>query len=240
MEWIKPESFKKIKTVKVDEERILIQIDLSEFHDNKLKENIFMYWLEDGSVQFHDKSLVKASIFGLAVLRKNLYRGGVFSSYGQLGLTFRRQKFMNSFAILLFYQGKTHSDGFFLTHVNESDKRYIRKQKLNLLDEVIHKIGMPLGSGSLSFLYDSTDEDFWNNLKIEELGKDNNALEDRYFESLEMNRTDDFNLIKKKYREMVKKYHPDLGTENDRRIREIKMQEINEAYQYFEGKFDNS
>lgn len=240
MERIDASFFKKINEAEVDKDRISLDIDLSQFRDNKLRESIFMYWLEDESVKFKGKILNTAMVNGILLLRKNLYRGGVFNSYGKIKLSFKRQKFMNSFAFLLFYEGKTKSDGFFFTHADELEKRFVRKEKINLLYNIINNLGIPVMLRSFSIFYESSNVNFWDELKIEEIGKERNILEKRYFEIMEMNVTDDFDIIKKKYRELVKRYHPDLGSENERKSRELKMQEINEAYEYFEGKFESS
>ncbi|MGP6239435.1 J domain-containing protein [Cuniculiplasma sp. SKW4] len=230
--------FNRIKTAEVDKDRISIDIDLSQFRDNKLRESIFMYWLEDESVKFDGKTLESAMVNGILLVRKNLYRGGIFNNYGKIKLFFKRQKFMNSFGFLIFYQGKTKSDGFFFTYVDETEKRFVRKGKINLLNNVIQNLGIPLTVRSLSIFYESSNINFWDELKIEETGNEKNILEKRYFEILEMDVTDDFEIIRKKYRDLVKRYHPDLGSEDERKSRELKMQEINEAYEYFEGKFE--
>lgn len=66
------------------------------------------------------------------------------------------------------------------------------------------------------------------------------AKEKKYFGYLEMEPTKDFTLIKKQYRKMMKKYHPDRYTETDKKrdIAEEITRQLNEAYEYFEDKYE--
>ena len=60
--------------------------------------------------------------------------------------------------------------------------------------------------------------------------------EEQYFSYLEMERTEDFDAIKKQYRKMMKKYHPDRfqGNEKQKKIAQQITRQLNEAYDYFE------
>ena len=58
---------------------------------------------------------------------------------------------------------------------------------------------------------------------------------DKYYEILESSSTDDFNVIKKNYRRLIKQYHPDTivsqNLANDFiEMAKRKTQELNEAY----------
>lgn len=78
-------------------------------------------------------------------------------------------------------------------------------------------------------------EDFYyQDSKIEESAEDK-----KYYKVLELEYGSDFNQIKKAYRRLLKKYHPDLyqtDTEKLKTAQEVTKQ-INEAYTYFERKF---
>lgn len=67
--------------------------------------------------------------------------------------------------------------------------------------------------------------------------------EDQYYETLGLQPGVDFEQIKKAYRKLSMKYHPDkvghLG-EEFRRVAEEKMKEINAAYQHFKKKFNSA
>ncbi len=66
--------------------------------------------------------------------------------------------------------------------------------------------------------------------------------EDQYFSYLELERTNDFTVIKKQYRKMMKKYHPDRfqGNEKQKKIAEQITRQLNEAYDYFERRHEES
>ena len=57
----------------------------------------------------------------------------------------------------------------------------------------------------------------------------------RAYEILGVNQNDDFEQIKKKYKELCKKYHPDLYQDkNIKELTEEKLKEVNEAYSLIE------
>ena len=57
----------------------------------------------------------------------------------------------------------------------------------------------------------------------------------RAYEILKVNQNDDFEKIKKMYKELCKKYHPDLyQDENIKELTEEKLKEVNEAYEILE------
>jgi len=66
------------------------------------------------------------------------------------------------------------------------------------------------------------------------------SKEDEYFSYLEMERTTDFDTIKKQYRKMMKKYHPDKfeGNDKQKKIAEQITRQLNEAYDYFEREYE--
>lgn len=66
--------------------------------------------------------------------------------------------------------------------------------------------------------------------------------EDKYYSALELSRPATFDQIKKAYRSLMKKYHPDLyqgNTEQQEAAKEVSRQ-VNEAYFYFKKKFKKS
>lgn len=65
------------------------------------------------------------------------------------------------------------------------------------------------------------------------------SKEDEYYAALELKKGASFEEIKKAYRSLMKKYHPDLF-ENDQEKKEMAMEvsrQVNEAYFYFKKKF---
>lgn len=66
-----------------------------------------------------------------------------------------------------------------------------------------------------------------------------NAVEERYYRILELEYGSNFNEIKKAYRKLLKKYHPDLFQNKPEKLKSAQevTRQINEAYMYFERKF---
>lgn len=78
-------------------------------------------------------------------------------------------------------------------------------------------------------------EDFYyQDSKIEESEEDK-----KYYKVLELEYGSDFNQIKKAYRRLLKKYHPDLYQTDAEKLKTAQevTKQINEAYTYFERKF---
>ena len=66
-----------------------------------------------------------------------------------------------------------------------------------------------------------------------------NSLEKRYYKILELEYGVDFKEIKRAYKKLLKKYHPDLFINNPQKLETAQKltKKINEAYTYFERKF---
>lgn len=75
-----------------------------------------------------------------------------------------------------------------------------------------------------------------DNIKLPE---EENKLEKKYYKILELEYGADFESIKKSYKRMLKKYHPDLFQNKPEKLKSAQKltQQINEAYTYFERKF---
>ena len=65
-----------------------------------------------------------------------------------------------------------------------------------------------------------------------------NSADKKYYEILELPYGADFQEVKKAYRKLLKKYHPDLFQNNPEKQKTAQKvtEEINEAYTYFERK----
>ena len=66
-----------------------------------------------------------------------------------------------------------------------------------------------------------------------------NQLEKKYYKILELEYGSDFDSIKKSYKKLLKKYHPDLFQNKPEKLKSAQevTRQINEAYTYFERKF---
>ena len=66
-----------------------------------------------------------------------------------------------------------------------------------------------------------------------------NKLEKKYYKVLELEYGSDFESIKKSYKKLLKKYHPDLFQNKPEKLKSAQevTRRINEAYTYFERKF---
>ena len=56
-------------------------------------------------------------------------------------------------------------------------------------------------------------------------------MEKNYYEILEVDRNASYDIIRKAYNTLAKKYHPDLHSEDEKNIVEEKLKLINEAYE---------
>jgi len=67
----------------------------------------------------------------------------------------------------------------------------------------------------------------------------NNNIEQKYYSILGVEYGASFNKIKSAYRMLLKKYHPDLYLDDEKKLQTAKKltQKINEAYTYFERKY---
>ena len=66
-----------------------------------------------------------------------------------------------------------------------------------------------------------------------------NQLEKKYYKILELEYGSKFESIKKSYKKLLKKYHPDLFQNKPEKLKSAQevTRQINEAYTYFERKF---
>lgn len=66
-----------------------------------------------------------------------------------------------------------------------------------------------------------------------------NTQEKKYYKILELEYGADFNEIKKSYKKLLKKYHPDLFQNKPDKLKSAQevTRQINEAYTYFERKY---
>ena len=73
----------------------------------------------------------------------------------------------------------------------------------------------------------------------DEIPSEENALEKKYYKILELEYGANFDSIKKAYKKLLKKYHPDLFQSKPEKLKSAQevTRQINEAYTYFERKF---
>ena len=84
---------------------------------------------------------------------------------------------------------------------------------------------------------DSYEDIYYSDSKT--IPNDENKLEKKYYRILELEYGSDFNSIKKAYKRLLKKYHPDLFQNKPEKLKSAQevTKQINEAYTYFEWKF---
>ena len=72
-----------------------------------------------------------------------------------------------------------------------------------------------------------------------EIPQEENKLEKKYYKILELEYGANFPSIKKAYKKLLKKYHPDLyqTKPEKQKVAQKITRQINEAYTYFERKF---
>lgn len=84
---------------------------------------------------------------------------------------------------------------------------------------------------------DSYEDIYYSDSKT--IPNEENKLEKKYYRILELEYGSDFNRIKKAYKRLLKKYHPDLFQNKPEKLKSAQevTKQINEAYTYFERKF---
>ena len=73
----------------------------------------------------------------------------------------------------------------------------------------------------------------------DKIPNEENALEKKYYKILGLEYGVNFDSIKKAYKKLLKKYHPDLFQSKPEKLKSAQevTRQINEAYTYFERKF---
>ena len=84
---------------------------------------------------------------------------------------------------------------------------------------------------------DSYEDIYYSDSKT--IPNEENKLEKKYYRILELEYGSDFNRIKKAYKRLLKKYHPDLFQNKPEKLKSAQevTKQINEAYTYFERMF---
>lgn len=82
----------------------------------------------------------------------------------------------------------------------------------------------------------SYEDIYYNDSKT--IPNEENNLEKNYYKILELEYGSDFNSIKKSYKKLLKKYHPDLFQNKPEKLKSAQevTRQINEAFTYFERK----
>ena len=82
----------------------------------------------------------------------------------------------------------------------------------------------------------SYDDIYYSDVKV--IPNEENQLEKKYYKILELEYGSDFSSIKKAYKRLLKKYHPDLFQNKPEKLKSAQevTRQINEAYTYFDRK----
>lgn len=112
----------------------------------------------------------------------------------------------------------------------------ILKRIKNIIKSNINFRNEPV-SEEIEIDINSYDDIYFDDAKND--GGEQNSTEKKYYKVLELEYGSDFNSIKKAYKRLLKKYHPDLFQTQPEKLEAAKKvtKEINEAYTYFERKF---
>ena len=217
------------------------QTDLSIFNGKKLFQNIFIYWIIEDSIISDRKGIMRFYITGDGIKAKPLYRKSVFESFGKIGWSFRLPDIIKNFVVLCnFNDGLNSNLNEVYYSLNHSLNRKDRKLCLSRLMEAVKIYGFPEKDHDIFYEYVDNDR-YKNKFGYEpHINSESNnlQLETEMFNVLEMNPTEDPELIKSSYRRMVRKYHPDLSENADNSEYTKKIKEINAAYEYLQKRFN--
>ena len=231
------------KPVNIQKENgfLKFQTDLSMFNGKKLFQNIFIYWIIEDSIISDKKGIIRFYITGDGIKSKPIYRKNVFDSFGRIGWSLRLPDIIKNCLILCNFSDGSNSN---LNEVyycqNNSLRRKDRKLFFSKLMDAAGIYGFPEDDHDIFYEYVDNDR-YKNKFGYEphtNVVSDNPQLENEMFNVLEMNPTEDPELIKSSYRKMVRKYHPDLSENADNSEYTKKIKEINAAYEYLQKRFN--
>jgi hypothetical protein len=220
-----PEKIKKING------RLFFDNDLSGFQGKKVYQYIFLYWVSDDSIIYNGKKTVKVSVNGNLLQRKVLYRQNIFDKFGDTQWSFSIGNKINNGIILCYYHNKERDRSFAHIFIDPSLKRKTAKRVLETLMQAAEQYGMSIKEGYV--FYEYIDRENYKESTLE--NKENE--DDKLFEILEIEQTDNPETIKNAYRKMAKIYHPDLSTPENEEAYLEKMKNINYAYEKLYKKY---
>ena len=121
--------------------------------------------------------------------------------------------------------------------VSWNKAEYGYKMSLFKRIENIIKSNMNHKEEDINIDINSYEDIYYNDSKI--ITDEENPLEKKYYKILELEYGSDFSSIKKAYKRLLKKYHPDLFLNKPEKLKSAQevTRQINEAYTYFERKF---
>ncbi len=223
--------FGRPENIKKQNNRLLFDNDLSGFQGKKVYQYIFLYWVSDDSIIYNGKKIAKISVNGNLLQRKVLFRQNVFEKFGDTTWTFTLSDKINNGIILCYYHNNEGQKAFAHIFIDKSLKRKLAKKISETLIEAAEKYGMAIREGYV--FYEYIDKENYRET-VPESGKDE---DEKLFKTLEIEPTDDPEIIKNAYRKMAKIYHPDLSTPENEEEHSEKMKNINFAYEKLYKKY---
>ncbi|WP_276935493.1 J domain-containing protein [Ferroplasma acidiphilum] len=223
--------FGRLESIKKQNNRLLFDNDLSGFKGKKVYQYIFLYWISDDSLIYNGKKIAKISVNGNLLQRKVLFRQNVFEKFGDTTWTFGLSEKINNGIILCYYHNSEGQKAFAHIFINKSLKRKIAKKIIETLTEAAEKYGMPIKEGYVFYEYIDK-ENYKESPPLQEEEGD-----EKLFKILEIEPTDNPEIIKNAYRKMAKIYHPDLTTPENEEEYSEKMKNINYAYEKLYKKY---
>ncbi|WMT51036.1 MAG: J domain-containing protein [Ferroplasma sp.] len=224
-EFGKPEKIKKING------RLSFDNDLYGFQGKKVYQYIFLYWISDDSIVNSGKKTVKISVNGNLLQRKVLYRQNVFDRFGDTRWSFSVGNSINNGMILCYYHNREGHKSYAHIFIDPGLKRKAAKAVQETLVNAAMKYGMAIREGYVFYEYIDS-ENYRDSNTVEEHSNDEDL-----FSILEIDPTDNPELIKNAYRRMAKLYHPDLTTPENEEEYSEKMKNINYAYEKLYKKY---
>jgi hypothetical protein len=224
-EFGKPEKIKKINGV------LSFDNDLSGFQGKKVYQYVFFYWVSDDSIISSGKKTVKISVNGNLLQRKVLYRQNIFDRFGDTKWSFRVGNAVNSGIILCYYHNREGKKSFAHIFIDPALKRKTAKAVQQVLMSSAEKYGMAIREEYVFYEYIDSENYKESEPGIEQTG------DKELFSVLEIEPTDNPEIIKNAYRKMAKLYHPDLTTPENEEEYSEKMKNINYAYEKLYKKY---
>ncbi|WP_337860424.1 DnaJ domain-containing protein [Ferroplasma sp.] len=217
--------------IKKKNNRLFFDNDLSGFNGKKVYQYIFLYWISDDSIIYNGKKLAKISVNGNLLQRKVLYRQNVFDKFGDTQWTFSLADSVNNGIILCYYHNNEGHRAFAHIFIDKSLKHKVSSIVVQTLMKASEKYGMAIKEGYV--FYEYMDEKNYKNEAPEKSVDEETKL----FETLEIEPTNNPEIIKNAYRKMAKIYHPDLASQENQDNYSEKMKNINYAYEKLYKKY---
>ena len=230
------DKFPKPTKIDVKNGRVTLINNIEGFKNKKINQEVSIYFVIKDSIKRDKKGIIRFDVSSIKLKKQQIFRKNVFEAFDSVRWGLRIPEFFSGFILLCGYVDRNDISTFTYYNIPEDFSRKDRKLVLAQLTFAARENGIS----------DSEEPYMLQYVKEERYKKHfgyepniNLAVidENKYFQLLNIQPTEDMILIRNAYKNMVKKYHPDLTQSESDSSESQKMKEINIAYEYLYGKY---